>query len=71
MATFVGAKLTSVTANLKQNLISITVKIPLNDENMDKVERLKPYLEAETGGVTLEINPIQIPLKLNQQAEQS
>ena len=52
-------KLTGVTVNIKKGEIHISATIRLDEENLKKAESLKPYLEAETGGVTMEIEPRQ------------
>ncbi len=58
------AKLTNINVSLKNGQISLTAKIPLDDANFDNAESLRPYLDAETGGVTLEIRPTQPPLPI-------
>lgn len=59
MTTFNLARLTGIRATLKQGVIVITAQVALNDENMDKARSLRPYLDAEVGGLQLEITPQQ------------
>jgi len=57
--TFQMVKLTGVTVNMKKNEIHISAVVQLTDDNFESAESLKPYLDAELGGVTMVIEPQQ------------
>jgi hypothetical protein len=60
MATkFSFVKLTGITVNVKKGEIHLSAIVQFNDENFAKAQTLRHYLEAETGGVTLVIEPRQ------------
>ena len=65
MTTFNEVQLTGITINIKTGEIKISARVGLNDENLEKAQGLEPYLDSEAGHVTLEITPMQIPMKLD------
>ena len=59
MTKFNNVRLTGITVNMKQGEIHLSAVIAFNDENFAKSQTLTPYLDAETGGVTLDVEPDQ------------
>ncbi len=58
--TFQPARLTNISASYKSEEITLTVKVSLNDDNLGKAENLRSYLDAEVGGLMIEISPMQL-----------
>ncbi len=71
MTTFHMVKLKSITVNMKSGEIHISAMVALNDENFAKAETLRPYLDAEIGGVTVEIQPQQMRLETKKEKGES
>lgn len=63
--TFGSAKLRGVSANVKSGQITLTLIIPLSDENFGRVGKLKPYLDAKVGRLLVEIEPEQPGLPMD------
>ena len=59
---FPAARAKSVKADIAKEEITLTFKVPLNDELLALSQELAPYTDKDAGQLVLQITPLQPPL---------